>query len=69
MWAVDVGTRRAAAGFDALRLLAKHVVLLWPLRPVLTLAALTGQGERAYDYIALRRRVVPDPRSCDVKAH
>ncbi len=66
MWAVDVRSRRAAAGFEALRLLAQQLVLLWPLRPVLALAALAGQGERLYDYIALRRRIVPDPRSCDL---
>lgn len=65
MHVVDLETREARAGFGAIRLLSRRLPLLWPLRPVLWLAGALGQGERLYDALAARRRIIPDPRSCE----
>lgn len=64
MQAVELASGRLAEGFDAVRLLARELVVLWPLRPVLALIERSGRGQAAYDWLASRRRIVPDPEAC-----
>jgi predicted DCC family thiol-disulfide oxidoreductase YuxK len=64
MYVVEVATGRAHGGYDAVQVLARLLPPLWPLRPVLALAKWMGQGDRVYDYLAARRRIIPDPRTC-----
>ncbi|HLJ61708.1 MAG TPA: DCC1-like thiol-disulfide oxidoreductase family protein [bacterium] len=66
MYVVEVATGRAHGGYGAVQVLARLLPLLWPLRPVLAVAKWTGQGDRLYDYLAARRRIIPDPRTCAV---
>jgi predicted DCC family thiol-disulfide oxidoreductase YuxK len=65
MHVVDLQTGEVRAGFEAIRALSKRIPLLWPLRPVLSLLGALGHGERLYDALAARRRIIPDPRSCE----
>jgi predicted DCC family thiol-disulfide oxidoreductase YuxK len=65
MHVVDLETGEAQAGFEAVRLLARRLPPLWPLRPLLWAAGALGQGEHLYDALAARRRIIPDPRSCE----
>jgi predicted DCC family thiol-disulfide oxidoreductase YuxK len=64
MQAVVLASGRVHAGFDAVRLLAREMVALWPLRPVLALIDRAGWGMAAYDWLAARRRILPDPEAC-----
>lgn len=66
MYVVEVATGRAHGGYRAVQVLARLLPPLWPLRPVLALAKWTGQGDRLYDYLAARRRIIPDPRVCAI---
>ena len=52
-----VASGRVVAGFEAVRAVARVVPLLWPVLPLLWLAAHAGIGDRAYDYVARRRRL------------
>jgi predicted DCC family thiol-disulfide oxidoreductase YuxK len=65
MQAVDLRNGAVHAGYDAVRLLARELALLWPLRPVLALLAACGLGPRAYDWLAARRRILPAVEGCD----
>ena len=51
-------------GFGAVRALARTLPLMWPARPLLWLLDRVGLGERAYDWLAARRTIVPDGRAC-----
>lgn len=64
MYVVDGGTGRAYGGYDAVRVLARLIPALWPLRPLLAVAGWMRQGDRLYNYLAEHRRIVPDPRGC-----
>ena len=55
-----VHTRRVAGGplregIDAVVQIAWRVPLLWPVAPLLLVAARLGIGQRAYDFVAARR--------------
>jgi len=64
MTLLDLRTGRAVGGFEAVRALARHLPALWPLRPLFAAVAWGGWGDRAYRYLAERRKIVPDPRVC-----
>jgi predicted DCC family thiol-disulfide oxidoreductase YuxK len=57
-------TAGSVDGFAAVRLVARSLPPLWPLRPLLWLLAALGLGDRAYDALARRRRLVPDAHAC-----
>lgn len=52
---------RVLEGIDAVRAVAAAVPALWPLRPVLWLAAAVGLGQPLYDAVAKRRFVLGSP--------
>jgi len=52
---IDTTTGDIHEGYDAIRAIAGEVPLLWPLRPVLALAALLHIGKPIYDFIARHR--------------
>ncbi len=56
-WAA--GAPRPADGIDAVILIASRLPPLWPLLPVLWLAARLGWGQRLYDWLAARRTIIP----------
>jgi predicted DCC family thiol-disulfide oxidoreductase YuxK len=64
MHTVDLRTGEIETGFAAIRAIAGQLFYLYPLRPVLALLALTGQGERLYDALASRRIIVPESTAC-----
>ncbi|HXU69221.1 MAG TPA: DCC1-like thiol-disulfide oxidoreductase family protein [Polyangia bacterium] len=64
MHAVILATGEVARGFGAVQALARTMPLLWPARPLLWLIDRAGLGERAYDWLAARRTIVPDARAC-----
>lgn len=64
MHVVDVRRHRVWSGFAAVQALSRALPALWPIVPLLGTARLLGLGNRVYDYLALRRRLVPDPRVC-----
>jgi predicted DCC family thiol-disulfide oxidoreductase YuxK len=66
LYLVEPAGRRTYGGYDAVRALARLLPPLWPLRPLLAVAKWTGQGDRLYDYLAARRRIVPNPGACGV---
>lgn len=59
---------RAFGGFEAVRALLRHIPLLWPLLPAAWLMAVSGQGARAYRWLAERRTLVPDAGACGMRA-
>ncbi|MGB7926452.1 MAG: DCC1-like thiol-disulfide oxidoreductase family protein [Pyrinomonadaceae bacterium] len=64
MYIVETDSGRVRAGFDAVRAVTQAIMLLYPLRPLLALLSGLGQGDRFYNFLASRRRIIPDPRSC-----
>lgn len=64
MHAVILASGQVTRGFAAVRALARTLPLLWPARPLLWLIDRVGLGERAYDWLAARRTIVPDGRAC-----
>ena len=64
MQVLDQSSLRWVEGHAALRLLSRHVILLWPLRLLLAVADRLGMGDRTYDWIATRRLIVPDSGRC-----
>lgn len=52
-------TGRVVDGIDAVAAIAVRLPLLMPLWPMVALAAHLGVGQRAYDWIAARRTIVP----------
>jgi predicted DCC family thiol-disulfide oxidoreductase YuxK len=46
---------RLAAGFEAVAQILVRVVPLWPLLPICTVLRIVGLGDRAYDFVAIRR--------------
>jgi len=61
---VDLRRGQVVGGFQAIRVLARQLPLLWPVRPLLAVIAWSGWGDRAYRYLAENRRIIPDPRAC-----
>lgn len=59
---------RVFGGFEAVMALLRRMPLLWPLLPVAWLMGVSGQGARAYRWLAERRAIVPDPQACSVSA-
>jgi predicted DCC family thiol-disulfide oxidoreductase YuxK len=53
--AIDVTTGNIYEGFPAIRAIAREVPLLWPLRPVLAVAAFLHIGDPIYDFVAKHR--------------
>ncbi|MBI3974985.1 MAG: DUF393 domain-containing protein [Armatimonadetes bacterium] len=53
------GAPRPREGIDALILIATRLPPVWPLLPVLWIAARIGLGQRVYDWIAARRTLIP----------
>ncbi len=53
------GNHPPAEGIDAVILIATRLPPIWPAVPILWLAARLGFGQRLYDWLALRRGVVP----------
>lgn len=51
--------RRFAEGIDAVIQMATRLLPLWPAVPLLLLARWIGIGQRAYDFIAGRRTILP----------
>ena len=51
-------------GRAGLELIARRMILLWPLYPGLVLSSWLGLGDRAYDWFARRRLIVTDPARC-----
>ena len=51
--------RRFAEGIDAVIQMASRLLPLWPAVPFLLLARWLGIGQRAYDFIAARRTIIP----------
>jgi predicted DCC family thiol-disulfide oxidoreductase YuxK len=68
MTLVDLRRGSTVGGFGAVRALARLLPPMWPLRPVFALIAWFGWGDRAYRYLAERRRIIPDPRICHLGA-
>jgi predicted DCC family thiol-disulfide oxidoreductase YuxK len=68
MTLVDLRRDSTVGGFGAVRALARLLPPMWPLRPVFALIAWFGGGDRAYRYLAERRRIIPDPRICHLGA-
>jgi predicted DCC family thiol-disulfide oxidoreductase YuxK len=64
----DLRRGRAVGGFQAIRALARQLPLLWPAQPLLAVIAWSGWGDRAYRYLAENRRIIPDPRACQLGA-
>ena len=64
MQVLDRASITWAGGHTGLRLLSRHMVVLWPLRPFLALAGRLGIGDRVYDWIAARRLIVPNGGRC-----
>jgi len=62
--ALGPGTFRVVSGFAAVRLLLRHLPLLWPLWPAAWLLERVGWGERAYRWVARHRWILPDPGHC-----
>ena len=54
-----VDGRRFAEGIDAVIQMATRLLPLWPVVPLLLLARWIGIGQRAYDFIASRRTILP----------
>ena len=52
---INTTTGNIHEGYDAIRAIAGEVPLLWPLRPVLALAALLHIGKPVYDLVAKHR--------------
>jgi hypothetical protein len=48
-------------GFFAIRFLARHLPLLWPVRPLLHLRPIAIVGDRFYQRIAARRYCILKP--------
>lgn len=46
-------------GFASLVNVCRALPLCWPLLPLLQMAAATGTGDKLYDYLAVRRRILP----------
>jgi predicted DCC family thiol-disulfide oxidoreductase YuxK len=46
-------------GIDAFTLIATRLPALWPTVPVLWAASRLGLGQRIYDWIAVRRKIIP----------
>lgn len=65
----DLRRERAVGGFQAVRALARLLPPMWPLWPALAVVAWLGWGDRAYRYLAERRRIIPDPRMCPIGDH
>ncbi len=66
---MNLGDGSVLSGFDSLRALARHIPWLWPLRPLLRLTAALGLGDRLYDFLAARRRILPDAGACRAECH
>ena len=49
------GRGRITAGFDGFRTIARALVLLWPVVPVLYLPGVPPVGRRVYAYVAAHR--------------
>jgi len=64
MHTVERTSRQVHSGFGAVQALARRMPLLWPLVPILALLRRQGRGEQAYDWLAARRRIIPDPAVC-----
>lgn len=52
---IDTTTGNIYEGFAAIRAIAREVLLLWPLRPLLALLAFLRLGDPLYDFIAKHR--------------
>jgi predicted DCC family thiol-disulfide oxidoreductase YuxK len=46
-------------GIDAVTLIATRLPALWPTVPLLWAASRLGIGQRVYDWIAIRRKIIP----------
>ncbi|CAN5721782.1 hypothetical protein BH11PLA1_BH11PLA1_23990 [soil metagenome] len=55
------GGRRTALGYAGYLVLARRIILLWPLLPVLWLGKVSGLGPRLYRHIADRRTCAVNP--------
>ncbi len=53
------GDHPPVEGIDAVILIATRLPPIWPALPILWLAARLGFGQRIYDWLALRRGVIP----------
>ncbi|SPO67406.1 DUF393 domain-containing protein [Pseudomonas sp. JV241A] len=56
LYGVNEETRQVFRGYDLYYKLAKHIILLWPVVPLLWIGQLFGMGSRIYRIIAVRRR-------------
>ncbi len=69
MHLVNLGDGSVLSGFDSLRALARHIPWLWLTRPLLGLTAALGLGDSLYDFLAARRRILPDAGACRAECH
>lgn len=62
--------KKAKQGIDAFILIIKYMPLLWVTLPFLVIAQKLGFGQKIYDYIANKRKIVPvgqcDSNSCNL---
>lgn len=65
MYVIDSDLVRVYGGFKAVQAIARRVPALRPTLPILWVAEKLGCGEAFYDYLALNRKIIPDPRHCD----
>ncbi|KRT77984.1 MAG: hypothetical protein XU14_C0003G0079 [Armatimonadetes bacterium CSP1-3] len=56
-WAA--GAPAPVEGIDAVMLIATRLPPLWPFLPVFWLAGRLGFGQRLYDWLAVRRTIIP----------
>ncbi len=64
MHLVDLRGGDVRSGFEAVCALTAQIPCLWPVRPILALVAWLGLGERLYDNLAARRRIILHPGLC-----
>lgn len=58
---------RLSDGFLAFRRIARRVVLLWPVAPLLYLPGASWAGQRMYDWVARRRHLFHSGTPCQTK--
>jgi predicted DCC family thiol-disulfide oxidoreductase YuxK len=47
------------SGIETMREIAKRIPLYWIFTPVLSLSIRLGFGQKFYDYIAMKRKIIP----------
>jgi predicted DCC family thiol-disulfide oxidoreductase YuxK len=65
MHVVDTRSGEVRQGFGAIRVLVRELHVLWPLRPMFAMLDRVGMGDRLYDALAVRRRIIPTPNNCE----